>query len=257
MRHWRLLLDEAASGTRNMAVDEAILEAYRAGEAPPTMRLYDWAIPTLSLGYAQRTTDVAFEACEREGVEVVRRPTGGRAVLHGVGDLTYSVVASGAEGFPESVADSYCLIAKAIIASLQTLGLEAELTPGARSSGTASACFATATRADLTASGLKVVGSAQVRRQGGFLQHGTLMLTQEPAAIAPLLVSGVPPKGMASLATLKGHAIDAQAVRRALIEGFERALGIGLEVGGLTSHEEALARRLESSPLRPPIEGGN
>lgn len=241
----------AASGARNMAVDEAILEAYRAGEAPPTLRLYDWAVPTLSLGYAQRPSDVAFDACEREGVQVVRRPTGGRAVLHGVGDLTYSVVASEAEGFPSSVADSYCMIAKAIIASLQTLGLDAELTPGARSSGTASACFATATRADLTASGLKVVGSAQVRRQGGFLQHGTLMLTQEPEAIAPLLVSGVPPKGMASLASLKGAAIDAEAVRRALIEGFEREFGISLVPGGLTPREAELARQLEAPPLNP------
>jgi lipoate-protein ligase A len=250
MRHWRLLLDHPASGTRNMAVDEAILEAYRAGEAPPTLRLYDWERPTLSLGYAQRTTDVAFAVCEHQGVEVVRRPTGGRAVLHGVGDLTYAVVASRAEGFPESVFDSYCLIAKAIIASLDTLGLEAELTPGTRSSGPQSACFATATKADLTAMGLKVVGSAQVRRQGGFLQHGTLMLTQEADAIAPLLVSGVPPKGMASLAALKGEAIDAQVVRRALVEGFERAFGIRLEPGSLSAHEEALAHRLELTPLQ-------
>ncbi|HEY9900145.1 MAG TPA: biotin/lipoate A/B protein ligase family protein [Pantanalinema sp.] len=253
MRHWRLLLDDAARGARNMAVDEAILEAYRAGEAPPTLRLYDWQCPTLSLGYAQRATDVAFEACEREGVEVVRRPTGGRAVLHGVGDLTYAVVASGAEGFPESVADSYCMIAKAIIASLQGLGLDAELTPGARGSGNASACFATATKADLTASGLKVVGSAQVRRQGGFLQHGTLMLTQGPEAIAPLLVSGVPPKGMASLSALKGEAIEAQSVRRSLIEGFARAFGIELVEGALSPTEEALAMRLE----RPPIQGAS
>lgn len=252
MRQWRLLLDDAASGARNMAVDEAILEAYRAGEAPPTLRLYDWATPTLSLGYAQRTTDVAFAACDARGVQVVRRPTGGRAVLHGVGDLTYAVVASGAEGFPESVADSYCLIAKAIVASLETLGLDAELTPGARSSASSSACFATSTKADLTASGLKVVGSAQVRRQGGFLQHGTLMLSQEAEAIAPLLVSGVAPRGMASLATLTGGQIDAQAVREALVAGFERAFGIRLVASGLTPGEEALARRLQA----PPLQGG-
>ncbi|MBO9540649.1 lipoate--protein ligase family protein [bacterium] len=250
MRHWRLLLDEAASGARNMAVDEAILEAYRAGEAPPTLRLYDWATPTLSLGYAQKASDVAFDACAARGVEVVRRPTGGRAVLHGVGDLTYAVVASGAEGFPESVADSYCLIAKALIASLQTLGLDAELTPGVRSNGNTSACFATSTKADLTASGLKVVGSAQVRRQGSFLQHGTLMLTQEADAIAPLLVSGTPPKGMASLSALSDAAIDAKAVRQALVEGFARAFGIELQAGPLTPYEEALAQKLEAAPIR-------
>lgn len=251
MQAWRLILDPALPGPWNMAVDLALLEAYRAGEARPTLRLYDWAQPTLSLGYAQRAEEVDRAACVERGVALVRRPTGGRAVLHGAGDLTYTVVASGAEGFPDNVTGSYALIAQALVLGLQSLGLALQVAPGERSSGITSACFGSATRADLLAAGRKLVGSAQLRREGGFVQHGALMLTQEPGAIAELLLARQAPKGMTNLASELGRVPEGQEVRDAVIRGFEAAFGIRFEGGGLSADERARAEGLvEQMQLR-------
>lgn len=210
-----------------MAIDRALLDDYVAG-GPPTLRLYDWTPTTLSLGYAQPWTDVDHAACDRAGVMVVRRPTGGRAVLHGLGDLTYSLVASEREGFPTSVAGSYGRIAEAIALALTRMGIDATLAPGDRRPGVSAACFETATRADLMAQGRKLVGSAQLRVHGGFLQHGTILLTQDPAAISPLLNRRKAPEGMTNLKELLGRAPSQHEVAEALVAGFSRALGIAL-----------------------------
>ncbi|HEY9856679.1 MAG TPA: biotin/lipoate A/B protein ligase family protein [Stenomitos sp.] len=244
MQPWRLILDPALPGPWNMAIDLALLEAYRAGEARPTLRLYDWVRPTLSLGYAQRADEVDFSACSARGIDLVRRPTGGRAVLHGAGDLTYAVVASGAEGFPDNVTGSYAMIAQALVVGLQSLGLTLQVAPGERSSGTTSACFGSATRADLMAAGRKLVGSAQLRREGGFVQHGALMITQEPRAIVEFLLARQAPKGMTNLASELGRVPEGQEVRAAVIRGFEAAFGIRFEVGELSQEERALAEGL-------------
>src|SRR3981189_824115 len=85
---WRLLLDPPAGGAWNMAVDEVLLDGVAAGEAPPTLRFYQWTPPCLSLGYFQAIDVVDFEGCRAHGVEVVRRPSGGRTILHDR-ELTY------------------------------------------------------------------------------------------------------------------------------------------------------------------------
>lgn len=247
MQAWRLLLDPALPGPWNMAVDLALLEAYRQGAARPTLRLYDWIRPTLSLGYAQRSEEVDRTACAERGVDLVRRPTGGRAVLHGAGDLTYAVVASGAEGFPDHVAGSYALLAQALVLGLQSLGLDLEVAPGERSSGMTSACFASGTRADLLAAGRKLIGSAQLRRDGGFVQHGAIMITQQPQDITELLRAREVPSGMTNLAQELGRLPAAADVRAAVIRGFEQAFGIRLEPGELSAAERARAEELSSS----------
>lgn len=230
-----------------MAADLAILEAYRQGAALPTLRLYDWIRPTLSLGYAQRAEDVDLATCSARGVEQVRRPTGGRAVLHGAGDLTYAVVASGAEGFADSVAGSYARIAQALVVGFESLGLALRVAPGERARGMTAACFGSSTRADMLAAGRKLVGSAQLRREGGFLQHGAVMLTQEPGAIADLLLAREAPKGMTNLASELGCVPDPEAVRRAIVTGFEAAFGIVFEPMGLSPEETARAEELQAA----------
>lgn len=246
MQFWRLILDDAASGPWNMAVDSAILEAYRQGKAPPTLRLYDWSKPTLSLGYAQQLADVNHEACERQGISLVRRPTGGRAVLHGAGDLTYAVIASEREGFPSNVAGAYCMIAKAIVQSLSMLQIDVALAPGTQKQTNSSACFSTSTEADLVANGQKLVGSAQVRRDGGFLQHGALMLSQDPGAITPFLRESSP-TGMTNITALLGQEPDCQLVREALIAGFKEAFDLQWHVAGLSPEELQHASELAPS----------
>lgn len=231
---WRLVETGAGPGAWNMAVDEAMLEAHRAGLVPPTLRIYRWRRPTLSLGYAQRAADFDPAMLAAAGVDLVRRPTGGRAVLH-AGDLTYAVVAS---GLPGSVSASYRLIADALVHGLAGLGLAPAVVPGQARPGRSAACFASATRADLAIDGRKVVGSAQLRRGGAVLQHGTIYL-ERPAALAARLLPDE--TDVADLAALLGAAPTFEVVRDAIAGGIAAAFGVALAPGALTAWEQAHA----------------
>lgn len=237
---WRLLETGDGPGDWNMAVDEAMLEAHRLGLVPPTLRLYRWARPTLSLGYAQRLEGLDVAALRAAGVELVRRPTGGRAVLH-AGDQTYAVVTS---GLPAGVSASYRVIAAALVDGLTRCGLAPAIVPGATRPGRSAACFASSTRADLVVDGRKVVGSAQLRRDGAVLQHGTIYL-ERPAALAARLLPDE--RDVADLASLSGAVPSAEAVRAALAIGIARTFGVALEPGALTPWE---ATRAAESAVR-------
>ena len=173
-----------------MAVDEAILEAATRGHVPSTLRLYGWTPPCLSLGYAQPFPDVDQERLETRGWEVVRRVTGGRAILH-TDELTYSVC--GPETEPALAGDiitSYQRLSAGILAVLQRLGLDVQALPHETSpSGaqTEPVCFEIPSNYEITVNGKKLVGSAQSRRKGGVLQHGTLPLTGDLTRIVQAL----------------------------------------------------------------------
>jgi len=169
-----------------MALDESLLQTYvkliEAGERPaPTLRLYGWQPACLSLGYAQRAErEVDFEACENLGIEWVRRPTGGRAILHDYGELTYSLTAC--ENDPligGGVLESYRKISLALVEGLQNLGVAAETAGkevrGEHGAATA-ACFDAPSAYEVTFGGRKIIGSAQARRSGALLQQGTILL---------------------------------------------------------------------------------
>ncbi len=165
-----------------MAVDEAILEAVRNHEQPPTLRLYDWAPPTLSLGYAQPHEDLDPLRLSQNGWQVVRRATGGRAILH-ADELTYAVI--GPQNEPRlngGVLESYRRLAGAILNALHRLDLPAEsqVIKTTNNQGTAidPVCFDVPSNYEITVHGKKLVGSAQSRKQGGVLQHGTLLCTE-------------------------------------------------------------------------------
>ena len=122
---WRLLYHPPAHGAWNMAVDEAILEATGRGDSPPTLRLYAWTPACLSLGYAQNAADVDHAALAQAGWVLVRRPTGGRAVLH-TDELTYSVIAPLNEPIVAgTILESYSRLSKALLTALELLGLPA------------------------------------------------------------------------------------------------------------------------------------
>ncbi|MBN2405704.1 MAG: hypothetical protein JXE06_09010, partial [Coriobacteriia bacterium] len=110
-----------------MAIDRAVLHAHETGEAPPTLRLYRWRVPTVTLGKFQKASDADLELCERLGIDVVRRPTGGRGVLHD-DEVTYSVVAGVREGLPRGVAASYRVLCGALVEAYHDLGVDADLT---------------------------------------------------------------------------------------------------------------------------------
>lgn len=198
---WHLALSRPRAGWANMVLDNAMLdEGVRTGRRLPLLRLYSWANPTLSVGFNQSIDSELEARCRQCEVELVRRPTGGSAVLHG-GDLTYAVVAPYAG---MTVMDAYRWVAAGLIAGLGHLGLDAEVvrhrTPAGRSNraistsrtayGPSDACFAAPVGADLQIGGRKICGSAQKRRRGWFLQHGSIPLDDDRAQVARLLDIG-------------------------------------------------------------------
>lgn len=178
MEGWRLLRTGPGEPDWNMALDEAL---WHLSERP-VLRLYRWARPTLSLGRHQRRIAIDMELLEREGIGLVRRPTGGRAVLHDL-ELTYSVVHPLAG--MGTVLEAHRKIHEALALGLQELGLKAELAPGRKR--TTAACFAAPSQTELMVEGKKVVGSAQVRNTRALLEHGSLPLQLDPARLARIL----------------------------------------------------------------------
>ena len=215
MTRWRLLDTGAADGAWNMACDVALMErARRTGEA--VFRVYAWARPTLSFGRheaARRQYDP--QAIAAAGVDVVRRPTGGRALLHDH-EVTYSITAPVAAG--ESLASSVRSFNQLLLRALRLLGVEAieARTPRAlRPEG--AACFAAPSAGELTLNDRKLVGSAQVRQDGALLQHGSILLDDDQGRIAGFVHGPyLPPMPAAALHEAIGHRATYDAVRDAL-----------------------------------------
>lgn len=203
------------SGADQMLHDEEMLT--RAGD--PVLRLYTWAQPALSLGRFQPDDDVDHAACARRGVEVVRRPSGGRALLHGW-DLTYAVAMRRA---PEPVRDTYCFLAAGLVAGLARLGVDAIVT--ARDGGDSTACLSGMAGADLAVAGRKVCGSAMVRRGDLVLQHGSILLTRADLDETDLLrAMGESDRAALRAATVTledlGAPTEPEVVAEAVVEGF-------------------------------------
>lgn len=254
-RPWRLLLDPPADGVWNMAVDEALLASAQA-DGPPTLRLYAWRGPWLSLGYAQTLSRIRAEACGRAGVGIVKRVTGGRAVLHGA-DLTYAVAAPEA-ALPPGLRESYALVSRALMRALTLLAVEVERAPRARGARQADPatdfdCFARAAEDEICAGGRKLAGSAQRRAGAAALQHGSLRLVADPPFAAR--AAGLVPDAATSLGEL-GLATANAVVREAVVAAFARELGAALEPGALSAEERTLAMQRAlargEKPWEPP-----
>ena len=178
---WRLIIDGDLPGAHNMARDVAMLEAVSEAQAPPTLRLYGWDPPCLTLGRHQgvEAADVGF--CSAEGIDVVRRPTGGRALLHHL-ELTYAVVAPVGRGpLPRGLQDAYRSICGALLRAMRALGVDAELTgghvnlhlPGPR---TTVPCFEAPAGGEVVVRDRKLIGSAMRAHGSTILQHGAILL---------------------------------------------------------------------------------
>ncbi len=175
MANWRLIPLLAASGATQMAIDAWLLEQHRLGKIPSTLRFYTWTPPALSLGYHQQHWPDHWNDLTWEGqrIDLVRRPTGGRAVLHW-GDLTYAVITSGLSG---RRMDVYQTICQFLIDGWRSLGVSLQYGTAGRGYIHNPNCFGTATGADLiTNTGTKFVGSAQLRRGNAILQHGSMQI---------------------------------------------------------------------------------
>jgi lipoate-protein ligase A len=243
-RAWRLLVTEPAEGATNMAIDEAVLVGRQAGTSPPTVRFYAWAPPTVSLGYGQpldRHVDV--EACRTLGVGLVRRLTGGSAIYHDgpERELTYSVVASDGDVGTRDLLATYRWIGRALLRGLTSMGTKAEMITVVEDDGpTPAFCFARTGRFEIESDGRKLVGSAQRRQGGCFLQHGSVLLgVDEPRLRALFPTTPDPLSTLTTLDEALGRRPSFDECVEALQTAFEAEHDLVLQPGGLTTEETA------------------
>lgn len=259
---WRLLSMDPAFGARNMAVDEAILDAVSHRASPPTLRLYGWAPGCYSIGRYQRAADLTDGARAEPGVSWVRRPTGGRALYHDA-ELTYAVVAPLSDPrVSGSVLESYRKIAEALLPGLARLGVRAELAgcgDPARMRANPS-CFDSASAFEIVRDGRKLVGSAQLRHGPALLQHGSILIGSPAAAFFAGLNLGsgeerdrardAGERRLTTLTEALGRSPDVEEVRRAVVRGFEEGWGVDLVPGESSEREAEAARTLEREKYR-------
>jgi len=259
---WRLLMTDPGSGARNMALDEAIFRARAEGLVPPTLRLYSWQPPAVSLGRFQELDDrIDLAAIRARGYGLVRRPTGGRAILHS-DEITYSVVVRETDiRNGQALMTSYQEISRGIEAGLSLLGVQAtmggERGGNERREALPTICFAKAARCDLVAEGRKVVGSAQTRSRGTILQHGSIPLTLDLDDLLAVLPGRRAEdletrreklrRAACGVADVVGRAVTCGQVAAAIRLGFQGSLGVELVEGAVTPQEAAWAEELETT----------
>lgn len=256
---WRVIQMEPAEGAFNMALDEAILEAAGRKESLPTLRLYAWHPPCLSLGYSQPVADVDPDALKRRGWQLVRRPTGGRAILH-TNELTYSIMAPLHEPRVRgSVLESYRRLSQGLVAGLKLLGLPVQAEESYPASAAnvrpgGAVCFEAPSNYEITVGGKKLMGSAQARRPYGVLQHGSLPLCGDLAGIvhalafpgetARLEAAGRLLARATSVERVLGQAPAWEEAADALLNGFRQALHLEFVPGEATPAEIQRAKQL-------------
>ena len=248
---WRVLSHGPQDGAWNMALDEAIAQAVGAGQVPATIRFYAWGAPTVSLGCLQATDGaIAPAVCRERGVAVVRRPTGGRAVLHD-DELTYSVCVP-RDGFWErvGVAESFRLLGAGLIAGLRRLGVSAALgksDDGPSAEARVEACFLMRRMPAVLVAGKKLVGSAQRRWDGVLLQHGSLLLgidLEMHQAVFPAWPGKDSHGDVTSLRALLSKVPPRSDMEQALLDGWADILHVTGCPGDLTAAERDAAERL-------------
>jgi lipoyl(octanoyl) transferase len=252
---WRFIDSGECSPEFNMALDEALLDWHSKGKIPPTIRFYGWNPATLSIGYFQKVEkEIDLEAVKRYGLGFVRRPTGGRGVLHDK-ELTYSVIVSEDHPeMPQTVTEAYRVISEGILQGFRLLGLDAyfavprteEERAGLKNPRSA-VCFDAPSWYELVVEGRKVAGSAQTRQKGVILQHGSILLDIDEDKLFDLfkypnervrerMQRNFKNKAVA-INALRQTPVTINEAREAFIKGFEQGLNIHLEPYVLSESE--------------------
>ena len=239
---WRLLDTGLDDAFYNMALDEAISIARSKGIAPNTIRFYRWRPPAVSIGYFQSMKEeVDIEACDKLGIDYVRRRTGGGAVYHDTeGELTYSIIVDDAHRLiSNDIQETYRTLCSGLVLGLRQLNVPAEFRP----------------INDIVAHGKKISGNAQTRRMNTVLQHGTILRRVNPALMFRVLkvpsekirdkMIRTVKERVTSIRDALGRDVSFKELKEAIIKGFEESLKIKLIRGDITEFEEELAQRLK------------
>ncbi|MCX6054946.1 MAG: biotin/lipoate A/B protein ligase family protein [Chloroflexi bacterium] len=257
-QNWRLITSPARSGAFNMALDEAMLIFASQKKVPPTLRLYQWDPPTVSLGYGQPVKDVSLEAISQKGWQLVRRPTGGRAILH-TDEITYSITAPVDDPVVSgTLLDSYHRIAQALVLALSRLGLTANadhIYPQQQEKSFLNPiCFEVPSNYEITVFGKKLIGSAQARKSGGVLQHGSLPLWGDLTRITEILkypsehdqinAAKILLDHATTLQSATGKTFDWEQASLAFIGAFSECLNLEFENSQPSAEESILVEKL-------------
>jgi lipoate-protein ligase A len=248
LKRWRLIIDSVpGEGAWNMALDEFLFQSL-TDEPRTVVRFYQWARPTVSVGYSQdlsRVVDADF--CRRLGVDIVRRLTGGKVVLHHR-ELTYAICSSDAGTFTEKLADSYRLISRGLMNGLAMMGVETSLAgpPPASYIRGVLPCFAHPGLDEVEWEGRKIIGSAQKRVAARFLQHGSIPLVKEEELLRAVsfLEGGLGELRMASLEEALGRPVGFTWAARRLAAGLEDFFGVEFEAWAPGPEEREAVLRL-------------
>ena len=235
---WRWVSDGHDPAEKNMAVDAALLADCEQGRIPPTVRLYGWSEPAITIGYSQKAEkELDIERCRELGIAIVRRPTGGRALLH-YRELTYAVVAPvSLVPFNRGLKATFGAVSEALLAGLQGLGIQGDINTSKQRSGPtrSPACFASLNHCEITVDGKKLVGSAQKRTSKAFLQHGSLIIDADHDLFTSLLKfdhenerQATQQRLVESTTTLNrvcGRKFSFEEISASMQEGFQKELG--------------------------------
>lgn len=266
--NWIFIDSGKQDAAYNMALDEALLEWHAEGLIPPVIRFYQWEPAALSIGYFQRVErDIHLPAVKDMGLGFVRRPTGGRAVLH-EHELTYSVIVS--EDYPDmpkTVTEAYRVISEGILQGFRNLGLQAEFSvPKLESDREAlnqpksAVCFDAPSWYELVVEGKKVAGSAQTRQKGVILQHGAILIdldeekylncfTYESIEKRQKVKERLSQKAV-SINKIVSNPISVDQCIPAFKDGFETALNIHLTSFSLTPQQQEYVETLATTRYR-------
>jgi lipoate-protein ligase A len=232
---WDLIIDGALDGRTNMTIDAALLEEAESSAEPRTIvRFYQWQRPTISLGRSQKienAVDAGF--CAEHGIDVVHRPTGGRAVLHD-DELTYAVISNDSSAFGDTIYGNYKRVSEALCDGYRRLGVDAILAPETRKAiqqpnATDPPCFVSPSRYELTVHGRKIVGSAQRRLRRSFLQHGSMPISCDRDTLARAVRmsdASLLEREMAGLAEFLAERPPIASLINALVASFQGRFGV-------------------------------
>lgn len=260
---WMFINSGPQSASYNMAMDDALLELHSKGRIPPVVRFYEWSPASLSIGYFQKAEEaVDMEKVKEMGLGFVRRPTGGRAVLHDR-ELTYSIIVSESHpDMPETVTEAYRVISAGLLEGFRNLGLQAEFAiPATREERNAlkqprsAVCFDAPSWYELVVEGRKAAGSAQTRQKGVILQHGAIPVSMDLDKLVSVFnfktedhrrrMKEKLEKKAVSIEELSGRSVKMTEVAEAFRSGFENALDIELIQREPDKEILELVRRLE------------
>ncbi|MFZ0371507.1 MAG: biotin/lipoate A/B protein ligase family protein [Halobacillus sp.] len=263
METWYFVDSGHCTPAMNMALDEALMNWHRQGEIPPVLRFYGWAPAGLSVGYFQKVKGkIDLEGVERHGFELVRRQTGGRAVLHDK-ELTYSVIVSEDHpDMPASVKDAYLVLSKGLLEGFHNLGIEAEFAvPEGKLDTTGSAvCFEEPSWYELIVEGRKAAGSAQTRKKGVILQHGSIPIDVDDVKLFDMFIyknERIKERARrafgdkaAAINQLLDSSVTFDQTKEAFKEGFEKGLDVHLEPFELSDEQWKEVERIAEERYR-------